>query len=323
MTVALAVDRFPAAARRYLGTKLAHILHRLGGALGGCDAIDERGSHDHAVGKRRYEGSVGGRRDAKTDRERFFRQRSQARYLTANYFPNLTVSSRDAHAAYDIDEIGAQLCNRPCSDVRCCWRHEERNSKTVCAKCVKQRCCFFEREIWNDDPGQTCGGKIYCCFLDASSNYWVVVREPDERRVGQPALSEARNLQCSIKCHSSQKSAMGGALDRRSIGEGVRVRDSDLNDIGASIPSCCNNFDRRIAIWVSCHDKWDKRRFFFIATPLEDATHVTCSTQIGRHEWAPVVATSAASLTASLSPRPERLTSIRSREGSCSANLQA
>src|ERR1700680_312126 len=73
MTGQSAADRFPAATRRYLGTKLAHILHRVGGAWGGCDTIDERGADDHPVGERRYEGGVGRRRDAKTNRERFIR----------------------------------------------------------------------------------------------------------------------------------------------------------------------------------------------------------------------------------------------------------
>ena len=130
----------------------------------------------------------------------------------------------------------------------------------------------FEWEIGNDDPVETGGPEVLGRPFDASHKHRIVVGKPDERRIRQPVLCSTRKLERSIEGHASREGTLRGALDRRPIRKGIRVRDSDLDEIGAAIASSCDDVNARSSIRVSRHDKRDERGPAFITTSLENVT---------------------------------------------------
>ncbi len=141
----------------------------------------------------------------------------------------------------------------------------------------------------------------------------IQVAHEDHRR-GRIALAElAHHLQHAVQGDVVPKRPFAGPLNDRAVGHGIRKGHTELDDVGACGCHGAHQRNREIRPGVAGGDKRNKRRATGSAQPFE----------AGRDPAHSSIPSRAATVWMSLSPRPDRFTTISRSRSMPGASLAA
>src|SRR5579872_1860190 len=271
------------------------------------DRVDERAAHDHAVGYRSDRLDVFGLRDAEADGQWKVGDAAEPLDLLHDRRDVDPERARDAHARDDIKEAvrhrsdgSGPLYGRRRGD-------ELGQPQSSRSQLVAKSVALLEWEVRYDRSQRSSRSQAVGKTSMPISLDWVGIPERDQGRPSRcPDI--VKDPQHPFKGCTTGEGALPCRLDRRSIGERVAIGNAQLHGIGAGFAQRTDHGHRRLGIRVAGHDVGDERGPALSASPREEllvALH---------HRRTPSIA---ATCITSLSPRPERQTTI-TRRGSLS-----
>ena len=162
---------------------------------------------------------------------------------------------------------------------------------------------LLRRQIDDDQPIDAGGLGIGEKFFDAVDVDRIVVAHQHDRRrliAGAEFAHEAKRL---LHVGAGMKRAQTRGLDRRTIGHWVRERHAELDHVGAGLRQRFEDCERRGFVGIARHGEGDERGAAILLERSKAPIH-----PFGHRALLPKWR---ATESRSLSPRPERLTTMR------------
>ena len=162
---------------------------------------------------------------------------------------------------------------------------------------------LFRRQVDDDQPIDAGGLGIGEKFLDAVDVDWIVVAHQHDRRRVVAGAEVAHDGKRLLHVGAGMKRAQACGLDRGTIGHWVRERHAELDHVGAGLRQRLEDCERRGFVGIARHGEGYKRGAAIFAQRGKAPIH-----PFGHRALLPRCR---ATESKSLSPRPERLTTIR------------
>jgi hypothetical protein len=162
---------------------------------------------------------------------------------------------------------------------------------------------LFRRQIDHDEPVDADRLGIGKETRDAMNVDRIVIAHQDDRGITILFAKGAHELECLRQRLAGLERAQSRSLDGGTIRHRIRERHAELDDVGARLGQGLEDGQRGCTIGVTRGHEGDERRAVLRAAPIEP------SGEAGRHDAC--FSSISATCGTSLSPRPERLTTMR------------
>ena len=210
--------------------------------------------------------------------------------------------SRDAGHRYIIDEARSVSENGRKPRVIGRRRREADEVQPCLQSRQAQLRIFLRRQIDDDQAIDARRAGIAQEAVDAISIDRVVIAHQHDWRVGVSRAEITDERQRLLQRLAACKRAQSGRLDRRAVGHRIGEGHAEFDDVGARSGQGLQDFERGLVAGIAGHDEGDERGAALGLAGCEAAVDA------GAHSFVPRMS---ATCGTSLSPRPERLITMR------------
>jgi hypothetical protein len=269
----------------------------------------EGGADDHAVGHRCGGGHLRGRRDSESQGDRLGGQRLETADERCGVGGQRVLLPGDAGAAHGVDESPRYLGYAPETGLGAGRRRQEHRVEARAPRDVEPARGFLGRNVGEQHAvhsGVAGGGSG---ALQPEPEHGVHVGEEKQGQLA-PRAYAAGAVEDPRERRSGPEGPLARPLDDRSVGQGVRERDSQLEDVCAAALELEGDLDRPVQARVARRDEGDER-LLPLGAKGREAFGDPCHEGPRSDGEAEALASSPPRMPRSLSPRPLRFTRTR------------